>query len=475
MKTCSVWVGRETRWLPLCVAAGLLSIFSLRQAHADGMEYAQTGAAPSIAATPEAVSSPPLGADARFDQLQIKGWNIPLPGAADTIDEDPLGLRSALADVGVGYFGFTNSYFTDNLIHHQLPVSRQTQLYSGQLDTVFSSNFAYVTYDLSRYGVPDGQIVIGGNFVRTNFYSLGPDDTSISTASYYQTLLNGKVEIKLGYIADSLEFLGTYVGGSLAGGVFGPNGTIPVEQGESTTVYPTPGVNIKVNFPDSIYSKLGVSRALSPDGVVIENEEDVAGVRFAIPNSGVFIIDETGYRVPAAVGQMQTWIRAAASYTSSNYRNYSFSNTNLRSDHNYGLYLFGDRQLVQTASAGGRPSQGIYAGFTVEYAPPALNRFSQYYEGRLYGFGLIPTRPRDLLSFVVTSSTFSSYLVNSAIAAKELAHSSTQSITLTYSAHVLPGVNLNAGVSYTNNPTSVTYNTHTGSDLNILLGTVTFF
>ena len=111
----------------------------------------------------------------------------------------------------------------------------------------------------------------------------------------------------------------------------------------------------------------------------------------------------------------------------------------------------------------------------MEYAPPALNRFSQYYEARLYGFGLIPTRPRDLLSLVATSSKFSNYLVDSAIESNQLAHRSTQSVTLTYSAHVLPGVNLNGGVSYTNNPTSVTYTQRTGSDLNILLGTVTFF
>ena len=95
-------------------------------ARAGDTHYAQASQLP-VATAPETVASPPVGANGRFDQLQIKGWNIPLPGANDTIDPDPLGLRSTLANAGFGYFGFTNSYFTDNLLHHGLPISRQTQ------------------------------------------------------------------------------------------------------------------------------------------------------------------------------------------------------------------------------------------------------------------------------------------------------------------------------------------------------------
>ncbi len=464
----SISACRDMVWITLLLCGAF-------RAHADAsdMQLSQASPLPTLL-TPEVVSAPQDDPYSRFDALKIKGWNIPLPGAGDTVDQDAFGLRDALANLGIGYILFTLSYDSDNVLRHGLPVgSRQNQLYSGQLPTLYSSNFAYLTYDLSRYGIPDGQILLGGVFLKTNWTPLGPDNTSISEATYYQTLFNKRLEIKIGYIANSLEFFGTYVGGSLAGGVFGPNGSIPVEQGQSSTVYPTPGVDITLHVLSSLYSKLGVQRAQSPDGVTVENVQDAAGVRFTVPNAGVWVIDETGYRVAASPGVPQTWIRGSASYTSSKY--IDLSKPGLRSGDNYGLYLFGDRQLWQIAPHARTAAQGVYAGFTVEYAPPALNRFSQYYEARLYGFGLIPRRPRDLLSIVATRNVFSSYAVDTAIAERQLAHRSTEALTIAYSAHVLPGINVNAGVSYIDHPTSVTYTRLTGSALNVLFGAVAFF
>ena len=459
------------RWASTC-AAILLVGAATRPARAQ----LATGAVPTASSLNATQATPPSlpDPDIHTDALKIKGWNIPIPGASDTLDGHLFGVRDTLADYGIGYFGFTNSYFSDNVLRHGLPVgSRENQLYSGQLPTVFSSNFGYVTYDLSRYGIPNGQIVLGLNFVRTNWTPLGPDNLSLSSATYYQTFLHKAVELKIGYIANSLEFLGTYVGGSLAGGVFGPNGTIPVEQGETTTIYPTPGIDVKVNLPDHLYDKIGVERALSPDGVTVENHQDGGGVRFTLQNSGVFVIDEAGYRVDPSPGVHQTWIRGAASYTSSNYQDYS--KPPLRADHNYGLYLFGDRQFWQSRPRGRTTAQGLYAGFTVEYAPPALNRFTQYYEARIYGFGLIPGRPRDLLSLVFTDNVFSSDLIDTAHLQHQLTHRNSEALSLNYSAHVYHGININGGLSFINNPTSVTYTQRTGSALNVMLGTVTFF
>ncbi len=422
---------------------------------------------------PAAGSTPPASPYAAVDDLKLKGWNLPLPGAADTIDPQLFGLRQDLADAGIGYFGFTNSYFADNLLRHGLPIgSRQNQLYSGQLPTGFTSNYFYMTYDLSRYGIPDGQIVLGATFVKTTWTNLGPDNFSLSLATYYQSFLHKLIELKVGYIANSLEFLGTYVGGSLAGGVFGPNGSIQVEAGESTTVYPVPGIDVKVNLPDHFYDKLGVERALSPDGVIVENHQDGGGVRFGLPNSGVFVIDEAGYRINASPGTAQAWVRGAATYSSSNYQD--FSKPGLRSDHDYALFLFADRQLWQSRPHGRSASQGLYAGFTVEYTPPALNRFTQYYEARLYGFGLIPGRPRDLASLILTNNVFSSDLIDTAHLQRQLTHRNSETLSVNYSAHVLPGVNLNGGLSFIGNPTSVTYTHLTGSSLNLQLGVVVF-
>ncbi len=429
----------------------------------------------ALAAQPEAVAAPPNGTFDRFDPLRIKGLTVNLAGPADTIDQGAFGLRSTLADSGIGYLIYGNSYFQDNLLRHSHPLynSRANQVYAGQLPTYVASEFPFVTFDVSRFGPSDGQIVIGGAFVNTNWAPLGPNQVSLGTASYYQTFFDRKLELKVGYFANNLEFLGTYVGGSLASGVFGPNASIPVEQGESTLAFVRPGINLKANLPGNFYDKVGVQRAISPDGNVVEKRQNPTAASYQVSNSGVFVINEFGYRVPATPGSQQTWVRAAASYTSSNYVN--FDRPGQRADHNYGLYLLADRQLLQTAPAKGTAAQGLYAGFSVMYAPPALNRFSQYYEGRLYGLGLIPGRPLDLLSFVVTSNVFSSNLVAQTRRAGGRAHTNSEAYSVSYSAHVYNGINLNLGVSYIDHPTPVAYTGSTGNGLNLYLGAVTFF
>jgi len=430
----------------------------------------------SVSSTPEAASAPPqVNPFGPFENLRVKGWNINVAGPADTVDRDAFGIRSALADKGIGYLLYTNDFFADNLLRHAHPLnnSRANQVYSGQLPTYLASGFGFLTYDLSQYGVPDGQIVIGGTVLNTNWEPLGPRTASLGTASYYQTFFNKTLELKVGYFANGIEFLGTYVGGNLASGVFGPNASIPVEQGQNSLVFATPGINVKLNLPGNFYDKFGVQRAISPDGSVVENQQNPSAASFTVRNAGAFIINEAGYRVAAAPGQNQTWIRAAASYTTSNYQNFDRPGT--RSNHNYGVFLLADRQLVQTGGSTGYAAQGIYAGASFMYAPPALNRFSQYYEGRLYGLGLIPGRPLDLISLVATSNVFSTNLVQATKAAGRRAHSSSEAYTASYSAHVYPGVNLNFGVSYIDNPTPIAFNGNTGSGLNLLIGTVTFF
>ncbi len=445
------------------------------------MELAQNAAGAPGLGTPGSIPPPPGPAPQRFTEIdQLKpnrGWTIPLPGAADTVDQGLFGVRQALADAGFSYLGIESATFVDNLITHGGPPGgiRANQQYSGQRPTYTQSYTQYLAYDLTRYGVPDGQIVLAGENISTNWDPGGPNKVMLATASYYQTLFNKAVELKFGYLANGTEFLGTQVGGSLAGGVFGVSAALTIEQGENAGVFSTPGVNVKFNLPNNYYDKVGVQRAISPDGSVIESDQNRSNVRFKTANSGVLVINEAGYRVPALPSQMQTWIRGATTFTSSRYIDQGSPLT--RHPGNYGLFFLADRQLIQIqANAGpGSAARGLYAGFSAEYAPPYANRFSQYYEARLYGFGLIPGRPFDLASLVFNENVFSGDAIHVAQSRGQHTHNDARSYTASYSAHVYPGVNLNFGISYTDNPVSVTYVTNTGSALNVLVNTVTFF
>ena len=157
-----------------------------------------------------------------FESLRIKGLNISLPGPQDTIDPDYRGVRSNLASFGIGYIGYSNNNFYNNL----LPAERSTlgqQTYNGQKPTFLTNNVMQLTFDLSRYGIPDGQIVAGGIFVYDTWKQAGPNAVSLATLSYYQTFLNKQVELKFGYLNNFLEFWGPFLAGSLSASIFGPS------------------------------------------------------------------------------------------------------------------------------------------------------------------------------------------------------------------------------------------------------------
>ena len=190
---------------------------------------ANVAAEPSAAASPPAITAPTIPSP-DFEALRVKGLNIALPGPQDTIDPDFMGIRSSLASLGIGYIGFSNNNFFDNMLQAERTTFGR-QAYNGQKPTFFTSNNMQLTYDLSRYGIPDGQIVLGGVYNFDTWAPGGPNALSLATLSYYQTFLNKMIELKFGYLANAVEFWGPFLAGNLATSIFGPSATIPVELG----------------------------------------------------------------------------------------------------------------------------------------------------------------------------------------------------------------------------------------------------
>src|SRR3954453_13565753 len=248
----------------------------------------------------------PVAPKVDFQSLRIKGLIVALPGPQDTIDPDFAGIRSSLAALGIGYVGYTNNNFYENM----LPAERSTfgqQVYNGQKPTFFTNNVMQMTYDLSRYGISDGQIAVGGIYNYDTWAPAGPNAFSLATLSYYQTFLNKQVELKVGYLANVLEFWGPFLAGNLAASIFGPSATVPVEAGISAPAWATPAINVKVNGPYGFYNKLGIQRASSPDGPFAEKTTNPTAFNWSTPNSGTLVINEFGYRKEAAPGRLATW------------------------------------------------------------------------------------------------------------------------------------------------------------------------
>ncbi|WP_158268087.1 carbohydrate porin [Bradyrhizobium sp. MOS002] len=295
---------------------------------------------------------------------------------------------------------------------------------------------------------------------------------SLATVSYYQTFLNKQVELKVGYLNNAFEYWGGFLAGNLSSSIFGPSGSITVEAGLSAYALTKPAINIKVNGPGGLYNKFGLQVASSPDGPVAEKTANPTGLDWSTPNSGALAIDEVGYRKEAAPGQLATWVRAAGIVNSSRYVDFEFGGRNTG---NYAAYLLADRQFVQLAPVEGQAARGWYAGASAMFAPPQFNRVSQYYEARLYGIGLLPSRPSDMVSLVFSRNVFSDYVVEAALRSGQLAHTGNFSVTAAYYASIAPGIRVGIGLGYTNNPTPVIYTPQTGSALNLLANAVIYW
>ena len=152
-----------------------------------------------------------------------------LPGPQDTIDPDFAGIRSSLASLGIGYIGYTNNSFYDNM----LPVERTTfgqQTYNGRADLPIEQRDAV---DLRSEQIRN--LRWPGRSRRhlsvRHLESGRPEALSLATFSYYQTFLNKQVELKFGYLNNSFEFWGPYLSGNLSSSIFGPSEAIPIETG----------------------------------------------------------------------------------------------------------------------------------------------------------------------------------------------------------------------------------------------------
>lgn len=407
-----------------------------------------------------------------YKDLMPKGFNLALPGPSETIDQEAGGLRRALADLGIGYIGIHTFSTAYNVLPDVARSYKGQQQYNGQTFSYANYTLLGLTYDLSRYGIPDGQIFVAGQLSRVSWDPLGPDKLLLTQASYYQTFLDKRLELKFGYLANTWQYLNHYVGGALSTSVFGPSATVPILGGSSQNGAPAPGVDLKWNVDRNWYVQGGVQRSLNPDGILTEALYNPSGVAWTTPNAGALYLGEVGYQQAAAAGVNQTWVRTGGGYNTSKFK--SYVDPGARVDYNYYLYFAADRQVWQIDPATS-PGRGIYVGGSAMYAPPYANAISEYYEARLYARGLFDSRPYDLISLVYTDTVWGSDAINLSASAGNMVHRDSKAITLSYSARVMHGVNASIGVSYVNHPTSIAYQANTGSALNVLGSLNLFF
>ena len=453
------------------------------------------------AKTPDHVAS--LPELRRLDEFYtIRMWNIRPPSQADTLLGDAGGMRSTLDRYGIGVIQYNITQLADNTLATPLKVPQSytpnpnrgavgagNQVYNGERPTLGNLSALYAVYDASRLGISDAQIVVGTTKLNSTWQPFLPNQFSLQQFTYYQTLLDKKLEVEIGLLSNISNFVGPNIGGNFAT-TFGPAAAIHVLLGMSFVQ--SPAVVTRYHFTEHLYSQASVQRSdpvHGPTGNPVFDgaKQNPAGVRFSAPGDGVFLVNEIGYRREASPGTPQTWIRAAGMYNNARFTDFSrlTSDPEATRKGNAGVYVLADRQILQ--SNPGSPLtayRGFYVGATVEYAPQRTTPISQYEEARVYVIGPIDARPTDLASIVYDHQVFSHYIADAlnpislaaaplGIAVPMAVHAS-NAVTVSYLAHLAPGAYLTLGLGFTDHPSTETFRSE-GRALNALVGLLTAF
>lgn len=373
-----------------------------------------------------------------FETLGEKGWDIPRPGTRESVTADVGGIRSKLAEYGIGFLGLGTYTIAQDGLHR----SGGVQYYNGQRPTFNSSTQFSVSLNLAQYGIQNAQITGTMAAQATSWRPLGPRATSLVRLWYYQTFLDGRFAVKVGYIVQPVEFFGTAIGGNIVSGTLGPNANLLFQAGIARSPLTAPGANFRYNGPNHLYVKSAIQRSLSPAGAQVEHDENPTGFRFRTPNTRPLFINEFGYNRPASPSENMIWLRGGGIYNTSPYTVFGTPRTST----NYAFFALADAQLIKTDRD--FPARGIYGGVSFIGGDKRVDATSSYWEGRVYGVGLVPGRPADFVSLVYTATNFSDRQQSVLRAQGIPTFPVINNVTASYSARLVRGTFLVNGITY---------------------------
>ena len=188
----------------------------------------------------------------------------------------------------------------------------------------------------------------------------GPKTIQLWALYFYKAFGEDRVEIKAGYIANNMNFVGLFVGGSTATGAQGVYAVLPYEVGMSYFPMTAPSFNVRVRGPENTYIKTAAQRSFDPNGGPTEVARNHTGFRFIPHGDKLVLINEGGYLRAASADAHEAWFRAGYIYNTTLYRNEA---TGQSESGNYCAYALMDYQLLQSSRE--HPNQGLYPRWIV--------------------------------------------------------------------------------------------------------------
>lgn len=380
-----------------------------------------------------------------IEDLNYLGGAAALPLFSDSIIDVHSRFRQQMYRKGLALRVMAGPQYTQNML--DAPVAADEQVYVGQRQ--FASMFAQpiLSWDMRQLNLRRAQLYVGAALQWASWRPAGPKTTQLWALYFYKEFARDRVELKTGYIAHNMNFVGLFVGGSTAAAAQGVYAVLPFEAGMSYYPLTAPALDLRVRATEHVYWKGAAQRSIDPEGGVREVERNHTGFRFIPRGDRLVLINEVGYQRAAAADLPQTWFRAGYIENTTGY-------TNARNGRvepgNHCAYVLMDRQLHQSSRE--HPDRGVYVGGSAMAVPESKNAYAHYYEARLYKEAPFRARPSDMATVVASRTGYSSVITNNFVAGGKTVWRAGTTVTGSYSLRTGPGSYLCLGVGYLHGP-----------------------
>lgn len=387
----------------------------------------------------------PTPAGRSIEDLNYKGGDAAMPPFADSLIDINSGFRQAMLRRGLAFRVITGPQYTENMLAG--PVDAESQVYVGQRE--FGSIYVQpiLSADLRQLHLEHAQLYMGAVWNWASWNPAGPKALQLWALYFYKELGKDRVEVKAGYIANNMNFVGLFVGGSTATGAPGVYAVLPYEAGMSYFPLTAPSFNVRIRGPENIYVKTAAQRSMDPDGGPTEVARNHTGFRFDPHGDRLVLINEGGYLREASKDAHEAWFRAGAIYNTTLYTNGS---TGQQQSGNYCAYVLMDGQLTRTDRE--HPAHGLYAGGSFMTVPDTLNSYARYDEARFYKEAPVQSRPGDVASFVLSHTGYSKVFTDNLVREGKTVWRSGTTVTGSYSLRAARGDYVSLGLSYVEGP-----------------------
>ena len=388
-----------------------------------------------------------------------------MPPFSDSVVDLNSDFRQALFRKGISFRVISGIQYTQNML--DAPVPADAQAYVGQhpFESVFVQPI--LVADLHQLQLRHAQLYMGGIWNWVSWNPAGPKSLQIWDLYFYKAFGEDRVEIKAGYIANNMSFVGFFVGGSTATGAQGVYAVLPYEVGMSYFPLTAPSSSVQIRGPKNTYVRTAAQRSLDPKGGPTEVARNHTGFRFVPHGDKLLVITEGGYQRGARSDAREAWLRAGYMHNATRYRNEA---TGRSESGNYCAYALMDYQLLKSSRM--HPNQGLYAGGSFETVPETMNAYTRYYEARLYNEAPFRSRPGDVLSVLASRTGYSRVFTGHLMSGGQTVWRAGTTLTGSYSLRASRGNYLSLGLSYVYGPAITP---RVSNALNILANWSVFF